>query len=144
MVGSAQERSAWGMVDAAAAGNELARIPIGDTYSRYVAVEWFPIPTAGVTEYVDYERRIYDLVNGTDAPLLPEDFHYLMELGAKVYEYEQLKDPYVVTARAEYEQGKTSLKNFVMNDGDRIASLRPTRAGWNRLGADYPNSAWPG
>lgn len=132
------------LYDAASNGNELARIPIGDTYSRYLAVEWYPIPTATTTEYVDYERRVFEMANGTDEPLLPPDFHYVLELGAKVYEYQQLKDPYVVTARAEYEQGKTSLKSFVMNDGARIASLRPTRLAWNRLGSNYPNaSTWP-
>lgn len=132
------------LYDAAVAGNELARLPIGETFSRYLAVEWFPIPTANVTEYVDYERRIFDLVNGTDEPFLPPDFHYVLELGAKVYEYEQLKDPYVTTARSQYEQGKTALKSWVMNDGARIASLRPTRMGWNRLGSSYPSQGWPG
>lgn len=132
------------LYDAAVAGNELARIPIGDTFSRYLAVEWFPIPTVNTTESVDYERRIFDMVNGTDEPLLPPDFHYLMELGAKVMEYEQVDDTRTTVARSEYEQGKTALKSFVMNDGDRIASLRPTRMGWNRLGPTYPNQGWPG
>ena len=132
------------LYDAAAAGNELARIPIGNTYSRYWAVEWFPIPTANVTEYVDYERAIFDLVNGTDQPLIPDDFYPLWLKGAKVLEYEKIDDSRKAAKRAEYEQDKLNLKSFVMNDGNRIASLRPTRMGWNRLGADYPASGWPG
>lgn len=132
------------LYDAAAAGNELARIPIGQTYSSYLAVEWFPIPTADTTEYVDYERQIFDMVNGTDEPLVPADFYDLLELGAKAMEYEKIDDNRKTQTRAEYEQRKLALKSFVMNDGDRIVSLRPTRMGWNRLGAMYPNQPYPG
>ena len=38
----------FSLYDAAVAGNELARIPIGQTFSRMLAVEWFPIQTANV------------------------------------------------------------------------------------------------
>lgn len=132
------------LYDAVSAGNELARIPIGDTYSRYQAIEWYPIPTSSTPEYVDFERRIFDLVASTDEPLLPVDFHDVLELGAKVCEYEQLKDSYAVSARQAYTARQSALKSWVMNDGDRIASLRPTRLGWNRLGGTYPNQGWPG
>ncbi len=132
------------LYDAAAAGNELAVIPIGQTASRYAAVEWFPIVTADTTEYVDYERQIFDLVNLSDEPLLPPDFHPLVGIGARVREYESIDDSRLANTRVLYEQGKTALKSFVMNTGDRIASLRPARMGWNRLGAQYENQRWPG
>lgn len=127
------------LYDAAAAGNELARIPIGLTYSRYEAVEWFPIQTTDTTEYVDYERTIFDLLNATDEPLLPPDFHRLMVIGARMKEYEYLDDATrFLSSQVLYEQGKTQLRDFVMNSGDRIASLRPTRSAWSRLGGNYP------
>ncbi len=126
------------LYDAAAAGNEIARIPIGQTNSRYWAVEWWPIPTADATEYVDYERQIYDLTQATDEPLLPPDFHFLVGVGARVKEYEYLDDTRAIGARQLYMQGQDALKAFVNDDGDRLGSLRPTRSRWSRLGGQYP------
>lgn len=126
------------LYDAAVAGNELARIEPGLTYARYLTVEWCPIQTADVTEYVDYQREIFDLVNAFDEPLLPSDFHWVMVRGALVKEYEFLDDTRVVAAMSFYERGQMKLRSFVLNDGDRIASLRPVPLGWNRLGPRFP------
>lgn len=126
------------LYDAAVSGNELARLPIGQTWSRYLAVEWWPIQTQDVTEYADVQRKIYDLVNGTDEPLIPEDFHQLIIQGALMKEYVMLDDSRVGITRAEYLQGCNDLSSWVMNDGDRIASLRPFPQRWSRLGGNYP------
>lgn len=126
------------LYDAAVSGNELARLPIGQTWSRYLAVEWWPLQTADVTEYADVQRKIYDLVNGTDEPLVPEDFHSLIVQGALMREYVMLDDSRVAITRAEYLQGCNDLSSWVMNDGDRIASLRPFPQRWSRLGGNYP------
>lgn len=126
------------LYDAAAAGNELARIPIGDTYSRYLAVEWWPIQTQDTTEYCDYTRTIVDLVQGTDEPLLPRDFHWLLAVGTRRKEYELLDDSRLAQADADYRQGIAKLRSWVMNDGDQLASLRPLVQRWNILGGNYP------
>ncbi len=128
------------LYDAAAAGNELARIPIGVTFSRYLAVEWWPIPTADITETADITRQIFDLANGTDEPLLPLDYHYLVPLGAMIKEYELLDDGRLSVARQDYERGTSKLRGWVMNDGDQLASLRPVVTRWNNLGGSYPAS----
>lgn len=126
------------LFDAVTAGNELARIEPGVLYSRYLTVEWYPVQTADVIEYVDYSRNIFDMVNSTDEPLLPPDFHYLLGLGARIKEYELLDDGRGGQARADYERGKAALRSWVLNDGDRIASMRPVPRRRNRLGANYP------
>lgn len=126
------------LYDAAAAGNELARLPIGQTWSRYQAIEWWPLQTADVTEYADIQRTIYDLVQGTDEPLIPTDFHQLIVQGALMREYVMLDDSRVGITRLEYEKGCNDLSSWVMNDGDRIASLRPFPQRWSRLGGNYP------
>lgn len=126
------------LYDAAVSGNELARLPIGQTWSRYLAVEWWPIQTADVTEYADIQRTIYDLVNGTDEPLLPDDFHPLIVQGVLMHEYVMLDDSRVGITRLSYEKGCNDLSSWVMNDGDRIASLRPFPQRWSRLGGNYP------
>jgi hypothetical protein len=126
------------LYDAAVSGTELARIPLPNTFSRYLAVEWWPIPTVDVIETADVTRTIFDLVNGTDEPLLPPDFHYVLLAGVRMKAYEVLDDNRVARARADYEVGKSALRSWVLTNGDRIASLRPTRVRWNNLGYMYP------
>lgn len=126
------------LFDAAAAGNELARIPVGQTNARHWAIEWFPIQTADTTEYMDYQRQLYDLVNGTDEPVLPIDFHPLVAIGARMKEYEYLDDSRLGAARELYIEGKSSLREFATDDGDRLSSLRPKSLRWSRLGGNYP------
>lgn len=131
------------LYDAAAAGNELARIEPGKTFARYQAVEWHPIQTADVTEYVDYTRNIVDLVNQFDEPLIPEDFHRVVVFGARMKECLFINDARYGAMASEYAQGKRDLMNFVMDNGDRIASLRPTPVEYSPFGAFYPSARWP-
>lgn len=122
-------------------GNELAKLPIGQTFSRYLAVEWSPIQQADTTEYVDYTRKIADLVNTFDEPQLPGDFHELVILGASLREMSQIDTRYPAL-KQDYATMLTALENWIMNDGDRIASLRPTRQPWSMLGGNYPADRW--
>lgn len=126
------------LYDAAVAGNELARLPVGQTFSRYQAVEWWPIQTADVTEYADYQRVVFDFVNGTDEPLLPVDFHGLVVSRALMDEYELTDDTRWAIEQAKYTKGVKDLQSWVLTNPDRIASLRYTPARWSQLGAMYP------
>lgn|GEM_PF-3156796 len=126
------------LYDAAAAGNELGVIPIGHMNSRYQAVEWSPIQQQDVTEYVDFQRMITDLADATEEPMLPPDFHELIVIGASKREYQKIDDSRYTDTAQQYEAGKIALKNFVMNNGDRVSSLRPIRQPWSRLGGTYP------
>ncbi len=127
---------------AASGGTELARIEKGKTSQHYLTVEWFPVQTVDVTLYVDYTRNIPELVNNTDEPLLPPDFHYVMGLGTRLKEYELLDDSRVAAVRSEYAIAKAALKSFVLNDGDALATLRPRGPGaWSQLGSQYPHGS---
>lgn len=126
------------LYDAAAAGNELGVIPIGHRNARYQAVEWSPIQQADCTEYIDFQRVITDLSDASDEPLLPPDFHELVVLGASLREFKSTDDNRYDQTLQEYERMKLALKNFVMNNGDRVSSLRPIRVPWSRLGGTYP------
>ena len=132
------------LYDASTSGNELARLPIGETWSRYLAVEWWPIQTADVTEYADIQRTIYDLVNGTDEPLFPPDFHEVIIQGVLEREYFLASDMQrSLLAKSNYDKGVADIIGWVMNDGGRVASLRPYGGQWNRLGPTYPaNPPW--
>lgn len=126
------------LYDAASAGNELARIPIGSVFARYVTVELWPIPTAAYTLYVDYTRVIPEMSAGTDESLIPTDFHDVIGLGVRMKEYEFLDDARALQARSDYVKRQSALKSWVLNDGDRVASLRATAPRWNRFGPTYP------
>ncbi len=119
-------------------GTELARIGVGQTNARYLTVEWSPIPTGASTFYADVTRHINELVEANDEPFLPPDLHYVLTLGARAKEYEYLDDARKASALAEYRAGQIALKSWILNDGDRIASLRPIRRGFSSLGPMYP------
>lgn len=128
--------------NASAGGDELARIEPGNTFARYLAVEWHPIQTADVTEWVDYTRTIFDLVNGFDEPLLPDDFHQVLVIGALAKEYLFANDGRHQVAAKDYGTGVKALMSYVLNDGDRITSLRHLGIGFSRLGSMYPVERW--
>ena len=125
------------LYDAAAAGNELARLPIGQLWSRYECVEWWPVPTADVTEYADITHRIYDLVRPSDEPLIPIDFHEAIVSGTMMREYMLTDQTQAVMSRTEFSRQKDALSSWVMNDGDRIASLRPVYWRYSGLTGSY-------
>lgn len=129
--------------DAASSGNELARIPIGTTYSRYSAIEWWPIPTSDTTLYADVTRTIFPMIKGTDEPLIPEEFHAILTEGSLYREWTILGDSRAAIAKVNYDEGVRELKTWVMGNGDRIASFRPTAPRFNRLGSQYPAEGWP-
>jgi hypothetical protein len=129
------------LYDAATGGHELTRIAAGHTYSRLLAVEWYPIPTVDTLLYADITRTVSDLVNPGDEPFLPADFHYVVELGARAKEYEFLDDTRIGQARADYVKGQMALRSFVLTDSHRVASLRHTDVRASTLGPQFPAGA---
>lgn len=122
-------------------GTELACITPGRAYSRYTLIQLIQTPSSALTYYCDVELHVDDMVNPKDEPLLPEDFHDLLEIGA--------------TKRGLEKQEKTTL--WKIEDSkwrERMADLRaylgrvggvakgPNRGnkgtGWSQLGWNYP------
>lgn len=64
------------------AGTELTRIPIGQTYPRFLRLALAPTPSQVITYTLDGIADIVDLTNDYDEPLLPIDFHDLLTDGA--------------------------------------------------------------
>lgn len=73
-------------------GTELALISKGRSYPRYTQIHLSPTPSAAATYYCDVELHIEDMVNVTDEPLIPEDYHRLLESGALKREFLRRKD----------------------------------------------------
>lgn len=68
-------------------GTELSRIVKGRSYPRYTLVHLSPTPTSAYTYYCDVELHVEDMNNVNDEPLVPEDFHWLLESGALKREF---------------------------------------------------------
>jgi hypothetical protein len=139
---SATAAGAISLYDAAAAGNELARIEIGRTYARYLAVQLWPTPSSAITYYVDYVRTIPDMANATDEPLLPEDFHWLLIEAAMMKEYMKADDSRATQAEREYLKGLSQLKYFMSCPPDFLPSPLRGRPQFSRLGANFPATRW--
>lgn len=75
------------------AGTELARIAIGDASAKYASFLLYPTPSAVVTHYMDVTRRIADMANDFDEPLIDEDFHDLWLDVADLKELTKGDDP---------------------------------------------------
>lgn len=135
---SAAAVGAVSLYDAVTAGNELARIPIGQTYARYFGIQLYPTPDSAITYYVDYVRTIADLVNANDEPLLPDDFHWLLVEGALVKEYTFLDDGRKADAQKEYTKGVSALKYFVNCPPDLLPSRDGYAMGRSRFGPYFP------
>jgi hypothetical protein len=119
-------------------GTELARIGIGQKASRYYGIQLYPTPSQAITYYVDGQFAVTDMVNDTDVPLLPEDFHDLIGLGIRVKEYEKTDDlKRLQIARQEYNSRRNALRYWVISSGDASQTSR-TRLGYSSLGAWFP------
>ena len=127
------------LYDAAASGNELARIPIGGTYARYQGIQLWPTPASAITYYVDYARTVADMSNSTDEPLLPEDFHWLLIEGSLVKEWTKKDDlQRREAARADYQRGLRDLHYRVTCAPDYLPSRNGAPVERSRFGGMYP------
>ena len=127
--------------DAAAAGNRLGLIPIGQTFSRYSALALWPTPAAVITYYVDGERPLPDMSNGTDEPPFPPRFHRLLVDGALWYEWNKKDDDRAGAAFARFERGRKQLRYFLTCPPDYLPS-RGASVERSRLGGQYPATRW--
>lgn len=71
------------------AGTELAKIGIGRTRTRYTSLEIYPTPATAVTLYADVDVEIVNMVNGTDEPIIPDEFCEVIIHGVRKREYQK-------------------------------------------------------
>lgn len=120
------------------AGTELARIPIGGTFARYQTVQLWPTPT-GEVYVIDYTRKIPDLVNANDEPLLPEDFHSsVLATWAEADEWRHLNDKREQAALDAVGYAQKNLRNWVLNPPGYLPTPGDYAPRFSRLGPWYP------
>jgi hypothetical protein len=96
-------------------------------------------PASAITYYVDYARTIPDMANGTDEPLLPDDFHWLLVEGALVKEWTKKDDlQRREAARQDYERGLRSLHYRVTCPPDFLPSRTGQPLERSRFGGYFP------
>ena len=118
-------------------GTELSRIAIGETHARYMRIALWPTPAAALTYTVDYERNVEDMVYDVDEPLLPRGFHWVIEAGAKMLEYEKQDDSRYNLAAREYMRGISDLKWWLTEQAGIVVSQNTPQPP-SSLGAWYP------
>ncbi len=130
--------------DAAAAGNTIAEIAIGQTVANYFVIQLYPQPTATITYYVDGTLKIPTLDNAAEAPLIPEEFHDLLAAYARMRWYETTTEQAKAgEAKEEYAIGLSRLKHYVASQPAEIPILgRPHRRRFSRYGSWFPAESW--
>lgn len=120
------------------AGTELARIPIGETFSRYQTIALYPTPASAITYTVDGERDLPDMANATDEPPFPRRFHRLLVDYALWKEWEKKDDTRANDAARRYAKGVSDLRYFVTCPPDYLPSRGDMRPERSRFGAWTP------
>lgn len=127
------------VLEDSASGTELARITLGVTAPRYYSILLYLTPSAAITYYVDADFEIADMSVAGDVPYLPQDFHYLLSVGARLDEYEKTDDPKRRDmVEREWTQGILKLK-WWLYESKSLDGPTPSRS---NLGAWYPAGVW--
>jgi hypothetical protein len=99
----------------------------------------YPTPTDVITYLADTELYLSDLAaDGSSPVLIPDDFHFLLELGATMDEFVKTDDGRYTTVKAEYEAGLRDLRY-------RLARQRASAPGpkaMSSLGSWFPADRW--
>jgi hypothetical protein len=122
------------------AGTELAQISIGRYRPYYFVVLLWPTPSEVLTYTFDFTREILDMVQDTDEPYLPTDYHDLLSIGGRMDEYEKMDDSRLSTAKRDYDEKYKSFQFFIHGRASERLIPRSTsgRTGISDLGGWYP------
>ena len=116
----------------------ISQIAAGTTTARYYRIGFYPSPAAAITYWVDYEREIPTLVDPSDEPLLPIDFHDIIALWARLDEYEFKSDDRWLVTKSLVEDRQKDLRAWVENHDIFRAHAIPTSPRHSRLGPYFP------
>lgn len=122
-------------------GTELARITSGRSYARYTRLILSDIPGSSITYWADVEIHVEDMVNPNDEPLLPEDFHWLLECGALRKEWQKKEKIQLWRVEeARWIEGKADLLAWMARQGKVSSGGQRSSAGRqsSQLGWNYP------
>ncbi len=118
----------------------MVTFPAGSTSVKFFHVQLWPTPTATITYLLDVERELADMVQDTEEPLLPADFHDILWLGPVSNEWTLKDDARAAEVRADLEDALKSLNSYVWNLADYQPTPQPDyRPRSSRLGGWFPS-----
>lgn len=106
-------------------GTTLIVLGPEDTAPRMKVVTLYPIPSSAITMYLEYYKRMRELVNDVDVPEFDQQFHYIVKLGAlaKTYQFLGKTEDYVAT-HGMYANSVRSMVAADKTEPDLINHLR--------------------
>jgi hypothetical protein len=118
-------------------GTVLSQINIGQTRSRYCLIRIYPTPASVFTLYADCDIRIPTMANANAEPILPDDFHSMLSIGARRKEWEKREKGIPKSLEMEWAQwlGKLHLE---MHRGAGSKAGGDGYRRWSQLGAYFP------
>lgn len=124
-------------------GETLTGIPTNYVLVQRTSTTWsvrlWPTPSANATLQVDIEAAITELSADGDIPIIPQAFHDLLSLGARIEEYELKDDSRRRAAIEEFEFGVRELRTDLARGRQEVIKPgRMERTGVSRLGSYYP------
>lgn len=119
------------------AGATLLTLPIGQQFGRFLHVQLWPTPASALTYRLDCTREIEDMVQDTDQPLLPRDFHPILALGAEYEEWRKMADDRAPMVYQDLDKRLKSLNAWVWDLPDDTQGAfvpRSRLGGWFAAG----------
>lgn len=118
-------------------GTQLTSMLAGALSRSFLHIQLWPTPSAVTTYRIDYTRVLQDLVQDTDVPLLPYDFHHLLGLGAEYDEWRKLSDDRMTPVYQDLQIELKKLNAYVWDlpdDTQGMAVQRSRLGGWFAAG----------
>lgn len=120
-------------------GTELSQIAPGDVRAQFMGFQLYPTPSSVITYTADVLRSLPDMVNNTDEPLLPEDFHDLLVDKAELKELRKQDDPNRFgMLLGDIKRGESELRSFVVSHPDWRPQFGAVSYERSSLGAYFP------
>ena len=108
---------------------QLTELAPDETAPRFKRLSLYPIPSAVVTMYLEYDERLRFLVHDTDVPQMDHKWLWVLMEGAlsKVWGYKQ-NEVAKQLAQQQYDRGVFLMKQQEVRNLDYIPTLQPRHA----------------
>lgn len=120
-------------------GGTLAVLSPGRLFARYTVFHLYPVPSAVSSYYADIEVHVEDMSSPNDEPLIPEEFHGILGLGARKKEYEHREKWVAVTAMDNEFKNEVSRMVTWVNQKSGLQAGEASRRRYSQLGSWFPS-----
>ena len=124
-------------------GQPVAYVDLGQSSSGLIQVQFWPTPSTAYAYLVDYTAQYTNMTADTEEPLLPEDFHHVLALGAQADEWRRADDDRYVQLRQDIDLELRNMNAWLWDLADSTNEQRDLIGGRSRLGPYFPSdSRW--